>query len=113
MVIIRARGSNLQPPRKILLQAAAYDTVRKRTVFPLQEMKREFIMMVKQKKVKLANEDTTTRRNPDSTSGIYLVAVKVAKFRQVADNRREKGEAKKGNIKEDKQRKYSSPAQSI
>ena len=32
MVIIRAKGSTQQPSRKIILRAAAYDTVRKRTV---------------------------------------------------------------------------------
>ena len=52
-------------------------------------------MVLKQKKVKLVNEDTITRRNPDSTLGIYLTAVKVAQCRQVAENRREKEEAKK------------------
>ena len=49
----------------------------------------------------MANEDTTTRRNPDLTSGIYLTAVKVAQYRQVADNRREKEEEKKVTSKED------------
>ena len=53
------------------------------------------MMILKQNKVKLENEDTTTRRNPDSTSGIYLTAVKVAQCRHVAENRREKEEGKK------------------
>ena len=53
------------------------------------------MMILKQKKVKLENEDTTTRRNPDSTSEIYLIAVKAAQCRQLDENRREKGEVKK------------------
>ena len=36
MVIIRAKGSTQQPSRNILLRAAAYDTVNKQTVLPLQ-----------------------------------------------------------------------------
>ena len=67
MVIIWAKGSTKQPPGNFLLRMAAYKRVQKRTVLSLQEMKREFIMIVKQKKVKLENEDTTTRSNPDST----------------------------------------------
>ena len=53
------------------------------------------MMILKKKKVKLANEDANTRRNPDSTSGIYLTAVKVVQCRQVAASRREMEEAKK------------------
>ena len=70
MVIIQVKASIQQPPRKILQRAAAYDTVRKRTVLPLHETKIEFMMIIKQNKLKLANEGTATRRNPDSTSGI-------------------------------------------
>ena len=88
IVIIRAKGSTHQPSRNILLRAAAYDTVQKRTVIPLQEMKRETMMIHHQKKVKLADEDTNTRSNLNSTSGIYLTAAKVAQCRQVAANRR-------------------------
>ena len=45
--------------------AAVNDTVKKRTALPIQEVKRSFILIFKQKKVKLENEDTTTRINPD------------------------------------------------
>ena len=68
MVIIQAKGSIQQPFRNIFLWAAAYDTAWNQTFLPLHEMKREFMMILKQKKVKLENEDTTTRRNPDSAS---------------------------------------------
>ena len=47
------------------------------------------MMILKKKEAKLSNEDTTTRRNPDSNSGIYLTSVKVAQCRPVAENRRE------------------------
>ena len=63
------------------------------------------MMIIKQKKVKLANEDANTRRNPDSTSGIYLTAAKVAQCRQVAVNRREMDEAKKITAKKTATRK--------
>ena len=53
------------------------------------------MMKINQRKVKLANEDTTTRRKPDSTSGIYLTTIKVSQCRQGAENRRKKEEAKK------------------
>ena len=53
---------------------------------------------MKQKKVRLV-EDETSRRNPDSSSGIYLTAAKVKKCRLVADNRRENEEAKKETAK--------------
>ena len=88
MVTIRAKVSNQQPLRKILLWAAAYDTDQKRTVLPLQDMKREPMMILKKKKVKPANEDANTRRNSTSNLGIYLTAVKVVQCRKVAENRR-------------------------
>ena len=70
MVIIRANGSTQKPSINILLRAAAYDTVQKQTVLPLQKMKRKTTMIHQQKKVKPANKDANTRRNPNSTSGI-------------------------------------------
>ena len=57
------------------------------------------MMVFKQKKIKLTNEDTTTRRYPDSTLGIYLTAVKVEKCIQVADNMIEKEDGKKVTAK--------------
>ena len=95
MVILRAKGSTRQPSRNIILWVGSYATVRKRTVLPLQEVKRETMMMLQQKKVKLANDDANTRRNPISTSGIYLTAAKVDQCRQVAENRRSVDEEKK------------------
>ena len=47
MVIIRAKGSIQQPQRNILLRAAAYDTVLKKTFLPLQETNRENMMILK------------------------------------------------------------------
>ena len=81
MVIIRAKGRTQKPSRNIIIRTAAYDTVRKRTFLPLQDMKRETMMILQQKKVKLANEDVNTRRNPNSTLGIYLTATKVSQCR--------------------------------
>ena len=70
MVIILLKVSIDQPLRNILLRVAVYDTVRKQTVLPLQEINRENMIILKQKKVKLADEDAVTRGKPDSTSGI-------------------------------------------
>ena len=105
MVISRAKGSNQRPPRKILLRAAAYDSVHKQTFLPLQEIKRETMMINQQKKVKLADEDANTRSNLNSTLGIDLTTDKVAQFRQVAANRREMDEAKKITAKKTATRK--------
>ena len=63
------------------------------------------MMIHKQKKVKLANKETTNRRNPDWTLGIYFTAFKVAQYIHVAENRREKGEAKKVTEKKTATRK--------
>ena len=52
------------------------------------------MMILHQKKAILEN-DVTTRRNPDSSSGIYLTSAKVAQCRMVAYNRRQKEEVKK------------------
>ena len=57
-------------------------------------MKKEYIMILHQNKV-ISIHDVTSRRNPDSNLGIYLAAAKLAQYRLVADNRREKEEAKK------------------
>ena len=62
-------------------------------------------MILQQKKVKLANDDANTRRNPNSTSGIYLTADKVAQCRQVAANRIAVDEAKKIKAKKTATRK--------
>ena len=40
-------------------------------------------------------KDVTYRRNPYSNSGIYLNSAKIVQYRLVAENRREKEEAKK------------------
>ena len=63
------------------------------------ETNREFMMILEQKKVKLPNEDAVTRRNPYSNSEIYITTVKVAQYRQVAANSREKEEGKKVKAK--------------
>ena len=53
--------------------------------------------ITKKKKLRLENDinDMITRKNPDSTWGIYLAVVKVAKYIMVAGNRREKEETNK------------------
>ena len=63
------------------------------------------MMILQKKKVKLANYDANTRRNPISTSGIYLTAAKVDQCRQVAANMRAVDEAKKIKAKNTATRK--------
>ena len=58
-----------------------------------------------QNKSRLVN-DETSRRNPDSSSGIYLTAAKVDKFILVAENRREKEETKKEKAKKTATREF-------
>ena len=75
MVFLLAKGTQ-QSPRNIILQAASYDAVRKRTVIPIQDMKKECMAILNQKKVRLVNYETSMR-NPDYCSVIYLTAAKV------------------------------------
>ena len=89
----------------MFLRAAAYNTVQKRTVLPLQDMKRETMMILMKKTVKLANKDAKTRRNPHSTSEVYLTAVKVVQCSQVATNRKEIIETKEISEKKTATRK--------
>ena len=56
------------------------------------------MMMLQQNKVN-SNNDVTTRKNPDSSPGIYLTAAKVAQYRLVAENKRDKEKAKKETAK--------------
>ena len=56
------------------------------------------MMILNKNKVRLIN-DVTPRRNPDSSSGIYITADKVAQCRLVTDNRIEKEEEKKKTAK--------------
>ena len=93
MVVLRAKGTQ-QSSRNIILRAAEYETVRKITVIPIQDMKKEFMAIINKKRVRLLNDETYIR-NPDSSSGFYLTAAKVAQYRLVDKNRREKEEAKK------------------
>ena len=55
MVILQRKGSTRQTSRNILLREVSYDTLRKQTALPLQDIKREFMMILKQNKVKLEN----------------------------------------------------------
>ena len=71
------------------------------------------MMILKQKKIKQENEDTTTRRNPGSTSVIYLTAIKVAQHIQVDDNRREMEELKKLTAKKKPQERSISDSRDL
>ena len=66
-----------------------YDAVRKITVVSIQDMNKECMAVLNQKKVILVN-DEKSMRNPSSSSIIYLTADKVAQFTLVDENRREK-----------------------
>ena len=70
-------------------------------------MKKEQMEILNQKKARLANydNDISTRKNPNPTSGIYLTAAKLAQCIMVAENRREKEEVKKETAKKTAARK--------
>ena len=51
MAIIREKVSIKQPSRNILLRQAANNTTKNRTFLPIKEMKREFMIILKKKKV--------------------------------------------------------------
>ena len=76
MVFLQENGSQ-QLSRNVVLRAAAYDAVKKKTVIPIQEMKKECMIILLQNKVRLVN-DVTSMGNPDSSLGIYLTTDKVA-----------------------------------
>ena len=56
--------------------------------------------ILNQKRVILVN-DETSMGNPNSNTGIYITAAKVAQNGLVDDNKREKEETKKENSKKD------------
>ena len=58
-----------QSLRNIMIQAAAYDSVIKRTVIPIQYTKKEFMAILNKKKARLVNKETSMSK-PDSSSGI-------------------------------------------
>ena len=63
----------------LIFRYAAYDTMRKHNIIPLQETNKENMEEFKQKNVRLENNvsNITTRKNPDSSSVIYLTGAKV------------------------------------
>ena len=87
-----------QSSRKIILRDAAYDAMRKITVIPIQYMKRERMTILNKNKVRLVNDETSSS-NPDYSSVIYPTAAKVAQYRLVDENRREREDAKKETAK--------------
>ena len=66
MVVLQAKGTQ-QSPRNIILRAAVYDAARKRTVVPIQYIKKECMVIPNKKRVRLVNDETSMRK-PDSSS---------------------------------------------
>ena len=64
----------------LVLRAAAYDIMKKRTAIPIQEINKDHMEILKQNNVKLENDvnDMTTSNIPDLSSLIYITIVKVA-----------------------------------
>ena len=88
MVVLIAKGTQ-QSSRKVIFRDAVYDAVRKLTVISIQKTKKECIAILSQKKVRLVNDETSTR-NPNLSTGIYLSIAKVAQYRLASKNRKEK-----------------------
>ena len=74
-------------------------------------MKKEHIMILQKKRMRLLN-DVTSRRKPDLNLGIYLNAAKVAQYRLVNENSIEKEESKI-NRKKDRHPKVVSSKKSM
>ena len=68
--------------------------MRKITVILIQDMKKECMEILNQKKVILVNDETSMRK-PDFSLVIYPTAAKVLQYRLVEENRKEREEAKK------------------
>ena len=83
MVVLQSKGTQ-QSSRDILLQSTSYDSVRKRTVIPIQYINKECMVILNQNKVMLLNDETSTK-NPDYSSVIYLTAAKVVQCTLVAE----------------------------
>ena len=112
MVIIRANISIQQPFKNILLLEVAYDTVRKQTVLPLQENKREFMMTLKQQSLKWQMRTPppggTLVRLQESTS-LLLKWNNIYRWPRIG----EKWMRQELNRKEDSHKKGSFPTQEI
>ena len=76
MVFLHEKGME-KSSRNIILQAAVYDAVRKRTVIPIQKMNKECMLILHQNKEILVNNENPSRK-PDPSLGIYLTADKLA-----------------------------------
>ena len=76
----------------LIFRYAAYDTMRKHNIIPHQETNKENMEESKQKNVRLEKDvsNITIRKNPDSTSVIYLTDAKVLQYIMMTDNRTDK-----------------------
>ena len=92
MVFLQSKGKQ-KSSRNFFLRDAEYDAVSKRIVIHIQETKKECMMILQKNNARLVN-DETSRRNPDFSLVIYLIADKLAQYILVDNNRREKEEAK-------------------
>ena len=90
MVVLQEKAAQ-KSSGNIIFGDASYDAVRKLTAIPDKETKREWIMILQLKKVRLVKYETS-RRNAYLISGIYLIAYKLVQYRLVADNIRKKEE---------------------
>ena len=82
----------------LALGGAVYDTVRTRTVLPLQKSKTSEKEMKIQRMVripKIPGDNDSFRLDPDSSSGIYLDAAMEAEYCAVSENWRKQEEATK------------------
>ena len=88
MVIIKSRNSL---SRNLLVRAAAYDAVHHSTVIPAQKLKdmQQEIERAKPIKLGAAADVRESRKNPDTSSGLFVTAELRAKARRV-DHLRQK-----------------------
>ena len=86
MVVLQAKGTQ-KSSKNIILQAAAYEAVRKIKIIPIQDTKKGCMVILNKNKVRLLNDETSMSKT-DSRMRTYLTADKVAQFTLVAANRR-------------------------
>ena len=87
MVIIRENGIS---SRNLLIRYAAYDTVQKRKILPIQEIKAVEMERRKRIIVRMPNRDGEEEvriMNPDSSAGIYVTTSVEDQCRFIAQKR--------------------------
>ena len=88
MVVLREKV-RFGASSNLLLRAAAYETIRHRTVMPLQQIKENEMEISTQRMVRMPNkygEGKLSRMNPESSTGLYVNASVESEWRMISQN---------------------------